>query len=150
VIIDQYLTLMSRINGSEGTEMFRQVYALQEGETIDITQDGMLSCAVYVSGVLVMTPCLDQMAATVASLESCLKRCGWQATEVPSPGSVFIWAKALQADGGEHEHAGFVLDARWGMSHSDSERIPVKHKLLSADRIVRTYYSHPLLQPSEV
>lgn len=125
--IKQLPTLLYRIEASCGSTQFRRLYAEVDGTEVDILRDGQVSCAVFVSALLVMAELLPKMCATVSGLERQLQANGWQQVDTVSPGAVIIWEASAQASGEEHLHAGFALSAEEAVSHSDKGRVPEKH-----------------------
>ena len=51
ILIDSYIAI---IKNSVGSQLFRNLYAKVNGKKIDITENGKLSCAFYVSSVLLL------------------------------------------------------------------------------------------------
>ena len=144
--IDQHQTLMYRIHASVDSGMFKGVFADVDGQKVDITKNGQLSCAVYVSALLLMSGTIDTMTATVKGLENALRQSGWVSTAYLYRGAVVIWFPQEQADGRKHEHAGFVLSDRMAVSHSDIARCPVEHELyFGGKRLIKAAYINPRL-----
>jgi len=150
IVIDQLATLLARINDSEGARMWRHTYATCDGERVDLTKDGTVSCAVYVSTLLLMARKLPEMKATVVSLQQSMKEHNWIEFDEYVPGSVLIWEEAQQFGGEPHLHAGFYLGNKIAMSHSDQDRSPCKHHVTfgvdkngSPVRRVTGVYVHP-------
>lgn len=127
--LDNYI---ATIKGSIGSEMFRHLYATVNGVRKDITNDGLVSCAFFVSSILSMPnfKLLPTQHAGVAGMIRALEASGWVKTDhVAVPGEVIVWEKAQQAGGEAHMHAGFFVGDNKAVSHVDSTRTPQEHHL---------------------
>jgi hypothetical protein len=138
--IDQRATLIVRVRNSLGAKVWCNTLT-EDGQ--DITNDGLTSCAIFVSSQLQNAEYIPRMSATVASLERQLQDAGWRAIASPVLGAVFIWHAAEQTDGVAHELAGFVMEDGRAISHSDLIRSPAEHALDAGGREVRVFYAPP-------
>lgn len=130
VEIDRLKTYLAIIKGSVGTEMFRTLLGTIDGMPADLTEDGLSSCAYFVSSILGMANfrLLNVSRATVSGLMKGLEKEDWVKENNPSiPGQVIIWEETRQLDGEPHMHAGFYLGGEDAISHVDSTRTPQKH-----------------------
>lgn len=93
--VNKRKTYLQATENSVGTEMFKHMYAsVDGGPEQDILKNGELSCAFYVSSVLVMFDLIQEPHTTVESTIKELREAGWQ--EVPDlesadPGAVIVW-----------------------------------------------------------
>ena len=146
-------TLLAMIEGSLGTKMFRHLYAIVGGEERDLLQDGQLSCAFYVSKMLVMNDLLPSSHATLAGLERTLEASSeWQKTEELTPGCLVVWEPWELGENGPHGHVGFYIGGEEVVSHKDDACAPTKHHYTygvkddgSPKRKIVAIYTHPIL-----
>lgn len=122
-----YLTLIR--NAAKGeNHMFRNLYALVDGQEKDIFENGMLSCSAFASAVLVLSGLMKEPKATVDGFESALKEAGWVRLKEPRDGAVLIWKPKTFDDGSVHRHAGFYVGADMAVSNgSNTSGIPEEH-----------------------
>ncbi|KKS26618.1 MAG: hypothetical protein UU84_C0023G0013, partial [Candidatus Yanofskybacteria bacterium GW2011_GWC2_41_9] len=70
--------IFNLIRGKEGTFIFRNLFAkLDNGTEVDLLDSGRLSCAVTVSGILLLNGLIGGMHATVDSTEKDMLKNGW-------------------------------------------------------------------------
>lgn len=145
-------TFLALARGSEGANMFRSLFAdPEDGSAIDILKDGQVSCAFYVSSLLVLVSQLPTPHATVSGLEKKLQEKGWEAISDPIPGSILFWVSQKQADGDPHEHVGIYLGNDEAISHSDKALTPTRHHYTfggtreTPGRAIRAIYTHKFL-----
>ena len=121
--IDRKRTYLEMIHNSVGTKMFQslfiqdntdlrntfteqaqadpeeieRLYNITEGQSIDILRKGQVSCAVFVSGVLVLNEFIPLMTAKSVTLKKLLEQNGWEVTtkEKIKPGDVIFWNKGF-------------------------------------------------------
>lgn len=146
-------TYLQMIRNSVGSKLFRTVYALVNGERRDILQDGDLSCAFFVSSVLIQFKLIKEVHTTVSGAVRDIENSGWVKTDTIVPGAVIVWELQSQADGEEHAHVGFVLDKERAISNSYKERTPTEHSIhmgagnnSKSERAVTAIYTHPFLE----
>lgn len=126
---------MRMIRNSIGSRMFRNSYMKIGHKTIDILEDGNLSCAFYVSSLLLLFPELHLITTqhgTVAGALHDMKKSGWRETKTPRPGAVILWEKKSYADNyakSDHQHLGFYLGEKKAISNSNKQRMPALHNL---------------------
>ncbi len=125
---------------------FRNVYATDEsGIERDILEDGQLSCAVFVSQILLPIELIKTSHATVAGMERDMLACGWQQIPTLRPGAVIVWAK-IQDESETHAHIGFCVSESEAISNSTSQRFPRRHSInYDGSRPVEKIYWHPEL-----
>jgi hypothetical protein len=143
-----YQTYLKMIHNSEGSRMYRTLYAERDGAVVDITKDGLVSCAFFVSSILAHFKVLEAPHATVEGAVRDMERSGWRTIDAAHlrPGDVVVWEKGAEADGEQHLHMGFYLDPEHAMSHSDKERAPAVHALTFNGRAIVAAYTHPFVQ----
>lgn len=144
---------LAMIRNSVGTNLFRNLYALVDGEKQDILKDGNLSCSFFVSSILHQFNLVALPHATVAGLERDMKSSGWQTTDTPKQGDIVVWEPILQySDDKEHAHVGFFIGNNDAISNSDQKKVPIKHHVTfgtrpngSSARAITVVYTHEFL-----
>ncbi len=123
---ENYLTF---VKNSVGANTYRNLYARVDGKKKDILKDGELSCAFFVSSVLMTFFGLtDGIHATVQGTERDLLKSGWYTIEKPRPGAVLVWRELFFDKSGEpHHHIGFYTGSGRAVSFSDTSKSPVLH-----------------------
>src|ERR1051326_3262321 len=97
-------------NAAKGeNNMFRNLYALVDGQEQDILQNGQVSCAVFVSSVLAFSGMLDRPHATVQGTEKAMAQAGWTEVANLREGAVITWEPITYEDGETHWHIGFYV-----------------------------------------
>ena len=109
--------------------MFRNLYADKDGEEVDILENGIVSCAAFVSAVLLNLELIKKPHATVSGMEKDLIESGWHEIHENKPGAVVIWEKVMFDDKKEHRHLGFCTSADEAISNSTSEGFPRRHHI---------------------
>lgn len=124
ILYDTYLAI---IKNSLGCNLFRNLYAKVGRKKVDITQDGVLSCAFFVSSILFLFKLIKKPHATVDKTVKDLKQSGWKRMRKPKIGSILVW-EAIKFDGGDiHKHIGFYIGNKKAISNSFKVRRPVIH-----------------------
>lgn len=144
---------LAMIRNSVGTNLFRNLYAVIDGEKQDILKDSNLSCSFFVSSILHQFNLIALPHATVAGLERDMKSSGWRAVKTLRPGDILIWEPILQyADGKEHSHVGFFIGNDNAISNSNQEKTPIEHHITfgirpngSPARVIIAIYTHDFL-----
>ena len=140
--------IFNLIRGQEGTFIFRNLFAkLDNGTEVDLLDSGRLSCAVTVSGILLLNGLIGGMHATVDSTEKDMLKNGWAELEpgkdwLNTPwqeikpllknkiGAVIVWEKQTDKKGIEYSHIGFYADDDFAISNdSATHRVPMKHHI---------------------
>lgn len=135
-------------NAAKGeNHMFRNLYALVDGEKKDILNDGDLSCAFFVSSILALQKLLDGPHATVLGTEKAMEHAGWVSLKDLRPGAVVTWEPIVYDDGRSHWHIGFALDEERAISNaSNAAGIPREHHITYEDtRKIQRIWWHPEL-----
>lgn len=143
-------TYLTVIENSIGSNTYRNSYALVDGEEKDILKNGKLSCAFYVSSILLMFGLIKEIHSTVSGTERDLVASGWQKVDSFEQGDVIFWEE-LEGENGRHGHVGFFWKDGEAISNDSNSGHPTKHNLTfgvanQAPRKVIFGYSHPSLQ----
>lgn len=120
-------TYIASIKNSVGSKMFRQIYAKINSKKIDITENGNLSCAYYVSSLLLIFKLVSEVHATVSGTVRDLKESGWIEITKPKIGSILVWSKKDFGKGDLHSHIGFYIGKDEAISNSYKKGIIEKH-----------------------
>jgi len=126
--------------------LFKNLYARnQQGEEIDILEDGKNSCAVFVSWILLALEMVKKPHATVEGVEKDLAESGWYEIKELRPGAVLVWeSKVGQFDGLLHRHAGFFVGNDEAISNDTASGFPRRHHVTYGDsRKIEKIYWHP-------
>jgi hypothetical protein len=144
-------TLLTVVKKSAGTKMFQTIYAKVNGRKKDITEDGNLSCAFYVSNVLATFGLIDQGHSTVSGTITAMQKAGWQETKKLKPGVVIVWDKPT--DGSfQNKHIGFYIGDDQAVSNIWQKKTPGIHHVTFGKEGSKKYrpilglFSHPQLK----
>lgn len=150
--LDLRATFLDLVIGSVGTNMYRNVHVVRSEDVVNVTDDGDLSCAYYVSAVLRHFHLIQHgFYTTITHTLADMRRSGWEVCEKPAPGVVVVWVSKECTDG-PHRHIGICLDETYCVSNSPIARTPQKHEILGlldhagGVRAVEMYYKHPRLE----
>jgi len=137
-------TLLKFIRNSVGTRMFRNFYLEQYDKIFDATKNGELSCAFYVSSILVIFQLIKNVHGTVENTRKDLEASGWDEVNHPVVGSVIIWEPAK--DQGLNEHIGFYIGRGKAISNNSIKKKIVEHDFTYDNtRMIKAIYSNPVL-----
>lgn len=127
--LDLYASYIALIEGSVGTNMFRHRHFFIDGRSLDVLEDGDLSCAMYVSSILYLSKLIDDLHTTVNGTIEDIENFGWYKINTPKKGALILWGFKKKDDGtqGKHRHVGFYLDAETAVSNDSSTRVVAKH-----------------------
>ena len=130
-------TFLAVIKNSTGSKIFRNFYAEVNGKKTDITENGSLSCAWFVSSLLYLFKLIKDAHATVNGTIKDLKQSGWEKISVkgesvsgrkkPKIGSVLVWEKIDFGNNNFHKHIGFYLGNGKAISTSSKNGEPLIH-----------------------
>lgn len=122
-----YLSIIE--NSAKGENlMFRNLWAEKNENTIDIVENGRLSCAVFVSTVLYLFKAIGDLHATVEATVKDMLESGWVETKDFEPGVVLVWEKKDFGSNGVHSHIGFYTGDEEAVSNSSMDRgVPIRH-----------------------
>ena len=145
-VFETYLEL---IKNSVGSKMFQSVFVRDGNGVIDVTDEGDLSCANYVSSILshfrlIACPFYTTVDKTIADM----RMSGWVPSDVAVAGAVVVWKGKVCSDGLSHKHIGFCLDETQAVSNCSAEKAPLKHGIHSLldgkrERAVEAFLVHP-------
>jgi hypothetical protein len=128
VIIDLSKTYLQTIKNSVGSNLFRNLFAKVDGVEKDILNDGELSCAYFVSHILLMFNLIKEGHATVTGTVRDMEQSGWVKIENLREGAVLVWEASIQdEEGNMHDHIGFYIGEDHAISNSTSKRTPQRH-----------------------
>ncbi len=113
---DSYLAV---IKNSDGSKMFRNFYVEINGRKKDILKNGEVSCAFFVSSVLVIFGLLKKIHLTISGALKDMRKSGWKEIgfhnskinpelKKPKIGSVILW-EGKKSDKEIHKHIGFYI-----------------------------------------
>lgn len=132
------------IRNSVGSQMFRNFYVWtsDRGE-FDAFADGELSCAFYVSSVLVIFNKIDGMHGTVVNVQKALAKHGWLEVNELRAGDVLVWEPVDFGDG-TVPHIGFAIGDGRAVSTSWKQRQVVEHDINFGEnkRKIHRIYRH--------
>ena len=125
--------------------LFRNLYAKDEhGNELDILRNGNLSCAVFVSALLLNLELIKKPHSTVSGTEKDLFESGWKETRELKPGTVLIWEKVVFEDNTKHRHIGFYVGNNEAVSNNAEAGFPRRHDVTyNGSRRVEKIYWHP-------
>lgn len=133
-------TYLKTIENSVGSKIFNSLIVRfkDSGKVVDILNDGMYSCAYFVSCVLYLFGLIDKPNTTVNTLKEKLekndkwKKVGLDAIE---PGDVVFFEKITFEDRTENAHVGFSLNKQEAVSTDYKNKIVTRHPLFSERKI---------------
>ena len=147
VTINRYKSYLAMIEHAPGTEMFRTVIADVDGIEQDILRDGNVSCAYFVSSVLLLHGLIERVHATVESTTRDMQMSGWEKIARPRAGAVVVWKSRDYPDGEQHAHNGFVVGEDEAVSTDYEKKEVVRHAMteLNGPREIDAFFWHPML-----
>lgn len=127
--LDVFLSYITTIENSVGSDLFRNLYFRIGNETADVLEDGDLSCATYVTSILYLFGLITERHTTVASTIDDMAKSGWYEIKKPRKGAVTLWGFKKKDDGtqGKHRHVGFYIDTETAISNDSSTRVIARH-----------------------
>ena len=141
LLYDSYLKM---IDNSVGTKMFRNLYLETKSKKIDITENGKLSCAFFVSNILLIWGLISKGHATIKSTLRDMEKNSWKkvSENKVKPGDVVVWEEKEFKKGRIHSHVGFYIGNKKTISHSDGTKAISKHhwKYNNRRNIVAVYH----------
>ncbi|OGZ33519.1 MAG: hypothetical protein A2Y98_01105 [Candidatus Portnoybacteria bacterium RBG_19FT_COMBO_36_7] len=133
---------LQMIKNSVGTKMFCRLYASVDGKRQDILQDGNVSCAYFISSILLIFGLIKKVHATVDGTIEDMKKSGWRRIKSPKLGSVLVWEKQKLGED-KHSHIGFYTGYKKAISNSSVQRTPVEHSFtFGGKRRIKAVYWH--------
>lgn len=113
------------IKNSAGTNMFRNFF--YKGR--DVLKNGDLSCAFYVSSILVILDFIDRVYFRVVDITDNLGKNGWYEINSLRKGAIVVWNPIVQ-NGGTHLHIGFYMGKGIAISNRSSIGVPGEHPVI--------------------
>ncbi len=112
------------IKNSVGTKMFRNLYIEVKDKKIDATHNGILSCAYFVSSILLIWGLIKKKHATVIKTVLDIEKFGWKKISINKmqSGDIIIWEEK-----NNHLHCGFYIGDKKAISNSEFKKIPAVH-----------------------
>ncbi len=128
VIVDQSANYLAAIKNSVGSKQYRNIFAQVDGVREDLTDNGRLGCALFVSWILKHFDFIKEAHVTVDGTVKDLKEHGWKEVSTPKEGDVLVWEPTLDHDAAEpHQHIGFYLGDGRAVSNSSKLREIIEH-----------------------
>jgi len=126
LLYDSYLKM---IRNSVGTKMFRNLYLAKGSRKIDATEDGNLSCAFFVSNLLLIWGLISEGHATIKGTVKDMGKNGWKkiSEKEMGPGDIIVWKDKKAEKGKIHSHIGFFIGRKEAISHSDGVKAISSH-----------------------
>jgi hypothetical protein len=124
LLVKNYLTFA---RASVGSRSFRKLFYRIDGKEVEILRDGDLSCAFFVSSVLVVFGLMGVLHTTVTGTVRDLRRRGWKDIPRPRTGAVIVWGPKKFRSGETHRHIGFYLGEGKVVSNSSARKSPRVH-----------------------
>lgn len=142
-----YNSYLAMIKNSMGGRLWRNFYYQKKnGRAADMLQNGNLSCAYFVSSILLHFGLIKEFQVEVGETVAAMKEAGWQPIEKPVPGSVIVWGnRYFKKSRTWHKHIGFFLGPGRAVSNSSERRYPIVHHLRYKGRKVEGFFWHPRL-----
>jgi hypothetical protein len=124
-----YESYLRMIENSVGTKMFRNLYLEKNNKKTDITEDGDLSCAFFVSNVLVIWGLISEGHATIKGTIKDIKKNGWKeiSTKKVRPGDIIVWEEKKSDKRRICSHIGFYIGNKKAVSNSHKAKFPTSH-----------------------
>ena len=124
-----FLSYLKTIENSIGSNLFRNLYFRIGDKTVDVLQDGDLSCATYVTSILYLFGLIKERHTTVAGTIEDILKSGWYEITEPRKGAIILWGYKKKDDGtqGKHKHVGFFIDSETAISNDSSMRVVARH-----------------------
>ncbi|MFA4995741.1 MAG: hypothetical protein WC536_01205 [Patescibacteria group bacterium] len=126
-------TYLKTIKNSVDCNVFKNFFIEEDDKEIDAMQNGKLSCAFFVSGILTMFGLIESIHGTIKGTILDLEKSGWIRVDEPSPGDILIWeAKDCGTNAG-HRHIGFYIGDNLAISNDYEKGTPIKHNWTYGD-----------------
>jgi hypothetical protein len=144
-----YETYLSVVEKSDGVIMFQSNFAMVNGKFNDVTKEGELSCAFYLSFILLGFGLLQTLHTSTTGTIRDLKASGWEIITEPRAGAVVVWGEpnlpdySGQLDNNPHRHIGFCINNDEAMSNNADTHCVSRHPINY--RAVEAIYWHPRL-----
>ena len=131
--LDTGASYLAMIKNSVGTKMFRNLYfkIKGKGRSLDVLENGDLSCAVYVTSILYLLRLIKEPHTTVRATVEDIEKSGWYKIKKPKPGAIILWdfKKLPGGKRSKHRHVGFYLNPKEAISNDPKSGQTAKHHL---------------------
>ncbi len=146
LVFDSYLSVIKK---SVDSKLFQTLWVKINGKKKDVTKNGRLSCAVFVSVVLHRFNLIKECHATVDGTIEDMKQSGWKKVRPPigkpKIGAIIEWEEQ-EFDDGPHKHIGFYIGKDKAISNGLKKRVPIRHHWkYDGKRKILAIYWHPKL-----
>jgi hypothetical protein len=135
-------TLMASIHNSVGSNQYRNMFMERYDGVVDVLNNGDLSCAYYVSCLLVPFGLIRKSHTWVKNTVHDLHASGWKSVDTPEPGCVLVWEERVGASGVLHKHIGFYVGNGNAVSNIDSVGCPQEHDIGLQGRNIISILDH--------
>jgi hypothetical protein len=115
------------IINSVGAKSWQNYYAEVDGHKKDIVRRGQLSCAFFVSSILLIFGLIKRIHLTVAGTKKDLLSSGWRLVRNLQTGCVVVW-EANKASN-QHQHIGFCISKENAVSMNPQTGKPKVHSI---------------------
>lgn len=141
-------------NSAKGdNHLFRNLYANENGEEIDVFENGKTACCGHVTWILLALELIKHPHAAVHGTEKDLVASGWYEIKELKPGAIIVWETRLANDGLQGEvnvklsHMGFCVSKDEAISNdSKGTGFPRRHHITyNNTRKIEKIYWHPEL-----
>lgn len=129
IVIDKKKTYLSLIKSAVGTPLFRHLYCRVGKKKVDLLRNGDLSCAFFVSSILILQSLIKGVHTTVSSTVKDMEKFGWVEIKKPKIGSVILWGAWPNRRNEPHQHLGFFIGGNQAISNVSARRSPQVHHL---------------------
>lgn len=145
-----FKTYMARIEWFLGSPAFKKTYLRDPdngNEVVEVTNDGAVSCAVFVSSVLKLFDLVTATHINVNRTVEDMLNSGWQIINKLTPGAVVVWETKMQVSG-PHKHIGFCVDEKTAISiDGENTKVPFQHSIdYNGTRAIEKILWHPRLE----
>lgn len=142
----KYESYLKMIKNAVGTKMFKNLYLKKDGKEIDATKNGNLSCAFFVSNVLLIWGLIKKGHANVPSTIEDMLDNGWEkiSKDKIKSGDVIVWEKQITPNGRPHLHNGFYVGNKKAISNNYKKKTPIIHSWnYNGKRKIIAVYHYP-------
>ena len=149
-------SFLAMIENSVGSRQYQSLYFFVDGVSTDILNGGDVSCAVYVSHILMSFKLTSDYRAFSDKVIEDIIKFGWERTDNPHPGCVVYWGKMKHDDGSasKHNHVGFFIDTETAISSTHLTHEVSRHHITfgtlsdgSPKRDILGFYTHKDIRP---
>ncbi len=138
-------SILAFVKNSVGSDMFRNLYAEVNGEKKDILEDGRISCAAFVSAILLQFGLIKKGHTIINGTIGDMEDSGWTKIDKPKEGCVLLW-EPMEIDGSVNKHIGFYINNDQAISNSFEKRTPqIHHWTYNNKRKITAMYWHDRL-----